>query len=278
MSDFPLSVDGVTVSYGSYTALSDVSFNAVRGQILGIAGPNGSGKTTLLRAMFGAQKLAAGKISLQGTPITRMGTSEIGRRISVVAQFENDTDRMRVGDLVLLGRSPHLKDAQGYSKDDYAIAKDSLKQVGMIDSWDRYIDTLSGGERQRVLIARSVAQACPCMLLDEPTNHLDLQYQHQVLPLLRKVAPTAIIILHDLNLVSRYCDEVIILKDGKMACHGKPQATITESMIREIYGVETKEIDDNGTKQFIFRKQDGFSVNLEAAAWGRGCKAEGVPV
>lgn len=254
MIDSPLSVDEATVTFGSYTALSQVSFSATKGQILGIAGPNGSGKTTLLRAMFGAQKLASGRISLQGTPITKMAFSEIGRRISVVAQFENDTDRMRVGDLVLLGRSPHLKDAQGYSKEDRAIARDSLKQVGMTDAWGRYIDTLSGGERQRVLIARSLTQACPCMLLDEPTNHLDLKYQHQILPLLRRVAPTAIIILHDLNLVSRYCDEVIILKEGRIACQGDPQTTITQGMIKKIYGVEAKEMDDGGTKQFIFRK------------------------
>ncbi|WP_336249633.1 ABC transporter ATP-binding protein [Stomatohabitans albus] len=253
MADFPLTVSHVSVYFGGYQALKDVSFQVSLGKILGIAGPNGSGKTTLLRTMFGAQPVAEGEIKLSGKPIAQLKTSQVGRELSVVAQFEHNIARMRVLDLVLLGRSPHRKDIQGFSRNDQEIAENVLAQVGMDTFKHRYFDTLSGGERQRVLIARGLAQACPCMLLDEPTNHLDIKYQHQILALLRNVISTGVIILHDLNLVSRYCDEVIVLSNGEIACRGHPQEVLTTRMVKETYGVDAIETHDEGVKQFIFR-------------------------
>ena len=253
MIDYPLKVVDATVRFGSFTALQDVSFHVKAGKVLGIAGPNGSGKTTLLRSLFGAQQLTKGRIEVAGQPLHKMRASQIGTRLSVVSQFEHDIDRMRVGEFVLLGRSPHRTDFQGYSDHDRALAAQSLKKVGMEAIQDRFFTTLSGGERQRVLIARALTQQCPCMLLDEPTNHLDVKYQHQILSLIQHVAPTAIIVLHDLNLVARYCDEVIVMNHGKIACHGTPADTLTTQLIDEVYGIQAIEIWDRNIKQFIFR-------------------------
>ncbi|WP_297566667.1 ABC transporter ATP-binding protein, partial [uncultured Arcanobacterium sp.] len=127
--------------------------------------------------------------------------------------------------------------------------------VGMDYAQNRYIDTLSGGERQRVLIARSLAQQCKCILLDEPTNHLDIKYQHQILSIIKKVSDTAVIILHDLNLVARYCDQAIILKDGHLYTQGAPKEILTPELIKDVYGVTALEVEDGGTKQFIFKPQ-----------------------
>ncbi|MBB3026014.1 Iron(3+)-hydroxamate import ATP-binding protein FhuC [Trueperella pyogenes] len=253
MNDLPLNVDQATVRFGSYTAVNRVSFQVKPGKILGIAGPNGSGKTTLLRSLFGAQALAAGTITLEGNPLHKMRASQISKKVSVVSQFEHDTDRMRVEEFVLLGRAPHRTDFQGYSDTDHDIVSQALHRVGMSGVKDRYFTTLSGGERQRVLIARALTQQCPCMLLDEPTNHLDVKYQHQVLTLVREVAPTAVIVLHDLNLVARYCDEVIVMNHGAIACQGHPTTTLSKELIADIYGVEAVEVYDGDIKQFIFR-------------------------
>lgn len=252
MVDFPLSLHQVSIRFGNFVAINEVSFEIPEGRIVGITGPNGSGKTTLLRAMFGAQPVAEGEIKVYDKPIDTLRTSEIGRKISVVSQFENTIDRMRVWDLVLLGRSPHRRDTQGYSKEDMEIASSSLAEVGMLDARNRYVDTLSGGERQRILIARSLTQQCACMLLDEPTNHLDVKYQHQILDLIQKVAKTAVIILHDLNLVSRYCDEAIILNHGRVHRKGNPNEILSTHLISEVYSVKAKEVVDNNVKQFVF--------------------------
>lgn len=253
MSDSPLKIENASVRFGDNQVLTNVSFEVPRGQILGIAGPNGSGKTTLMRSLFAAQKLSEGRITINGDPLSTLSPGQVARRIAVVSQFEQDMDQTRVIDIVLLGRAPHRKDIQGYNATDHEIAREALEAVGMSYAQDRYVHTLSGGERQRVLIARSLAQQCKCILLDEPTNHLDVKYQHQILSVIRKVSDTAVIILHDLNLVARYCDNAIILKNGHLHTKGNPTEILTPQLIREVYGVSATEVNDAGTKQFSFK-------------------------
>lgn len=248
----PVSVSNASVRFGTFTALDQVSLEVPEGVILGIAGPNGSGKTTLMRALYGAQRLSGGSVKLGGRTLESMRAAQIGRSLAVVAQFEHESERMRVGEFVLLGRAPHRSDFQGYSASDHVLALEALAQVGMDGMEHRLFSTLSGGERQRVCIARALAQQCPCMLLDEPTNHLDVSYQHQILSLIRRVVTTAVIVLHDLNLVARYCDEVVLMKEGRIVCQGVPAQMLSASIIGEVYGVKAIEIDDEGVKQFIF--------------------------
>ncbi len=263
MQHSPLHLENVSVKFGKHLAINDISINIPQGSVVGIAGPNGSGKTTLLRTMFGAQPVTEGRVLVYGQPIKKLRAAQIARRISVVSQFETDMDRMRVRDIVLLGRAPHRKDVQGYSKEDHQIAKQSLVEVRMQGTEDRYIDTLSGGERQRILIARSLTQQSECMLLDEPTNHLDVKYQHQILNLVRSIATTAVVVLHDLNLVARYCDQAIILKEGRLYCVGCPNEILNPELIRDVYGVDATEISDDGSKQFIFKTS---AENCQSAA------------
>lgn len=253
MNNSPLTIEKASVHFGNTKVLDGISFEVPQGKILGIAGPNGSGKTTLMKAMFAAQKLSEGRILLNGQPLEQMRPSQVAQGIAVVSQFENDMEKTRVLDIVLLGRSPHRKDIQGYSATDRKICQEALGAVGMSYAQNRYVDTLSGGERQRVLIARSLAQQCKCILLDEPTNHLDIKYQHQILSLIKAVSDTAVIILHDLNLVTRYCDQAIILKNGRLHAKGIPSDILTPRLIHDVYGVTAKEIEDDNVKQFIFK-------------------------
>ncbi|MDK8352240.1 ABC transporter ATP-binding protein, partial [Gleimia europaea] len=110
MTDSPLKIENASVRFGDNQVLTNVSFEVPRGQILGIAGPNGSGKTTLMRALFAAQKLSEGRISINGRALNTLSPGQVARRIAVVSQFEQDMDQTRVIDIVLLGRAPHRKD------------------------------------------------------------------------------------------------------------------------------------------------------------------------
>lgn len=255
MHDSPLQIENAGVRFENTQVLANITFAVPPGQILGIAGPNGSGKTTLMRTMFAAQPLSEGRIILNGQELKKLRPGQVARRLAVVSQFEHDMDRARVFDIVLLGRAPHRKDVQGYSAADRKIAEEALAAVGMDYAQNRYIDTLSGGERQRVLIARALAQQCKCILLDEPTNHLDIKYQHQILSIIKKVSDTAVIILHDLNLVARYCNQAIILKDGHLYTQGAPKEILTPELIKDVYGVTALEVEDGDIKQFIFKPQ-----------------------
>ena len=247
----PLSMVEGTVRYGDTVALNHVNLTVPHGSTVAITGPNGSGKTTLLRSLFGAQRLSSGCVEIKESPISKLSTREIACQLAVVSQFDRDTERMRVDDLVLMGRSPHLKDMQGYSKEDHRLAAEAIAQVGLTDISDRYIHTLSGGERQRALIARALTQHPLCMLLDEPTNHLDIRFQHQVLALIRKVATTSVIVLHDLNLVCRYCDLVAVMNHGNLEALGSPEETLTPELIKSVWGVSATKVTDNGVTQLI---------------------------
>ena len=251
--DLPLEARGVTVRFGDFTAVESVTFDIARGKIVGIAGPNGSGKTTLLKAIYGAQQIVDGTVNIEGKPLSRMGTKQVARKLAVVSQFEDSGERMRVADLVMLGRAPHRRDIEGYSRQDHRIVADALAAVGLSGIADRYVHTLSGGERQRILIARALAQRCDLVLMDEPTNHLDIRYQHQIMTLVREVVETAVIVLHDLNIVSRYCDEVLVLRRGELVTSGAPSEVLTAELIAEIWEARALEVDDGGVKQFVFQ-------------------------
>lgn len=247
-----IEVTNINVRFGTATVLKDVSHVFEAGRIIGIAGPNGSGKTTLMKALYGACDLADGAVTLFGTSIQTLSARDIARRVAVVPQFEEAPDRMRVSESVILGRSPHLSDFQGYSAKDHAMVTEALRKSGLTELAQREVASLSGGERQRVLLARALTQGCDCMLLDEPTNHLDIRYQHQLLKFVREVTHTAIIVLHDLNLVARYCDEVVMLQDGAIATAGPPAEVLTVECVEKIYDIHVREVWDGECRQFIF--------------------------
>lgn len=251
--DSPLEVRDVTVRFDDFTAVKSVTFDVTRGRIVGIAGPNGSGKTTLLKTIYGAQRTTGGTVSIEGEPLARLRTRQVARKLAVVSQFEGSGERMRVTDLVMLGRAPHRRDIESYSRQDHQIVADALAAVGLSGIADRYVHTLSGGERQRILIARALAQRCDLVLMDEPTNHLDVRYQHQIMTLVRELVQTAVIVLHDLNIVSRYCDDVLVMKRGELVAAGSPSEVLTAELISEIWETRALAVDDDGITQFVFQ-------------------------
>ena len=161
--DLPLEARGVTVSFGDFTAVKSVTFDIARGRIVGIAGPNRSGKTTLLKAIHGAQQITDGTVSIEGEPLSRLGTRQVARKLAVVSQFEDSGGTDARGGPRDAGPGAHRRDIEGYSRQDHRIVEDALAAVGFSGIADRYVHTLSGGERQRILIAgrwRSDATWC----------------------------------------------------------------------------------------------------------------------
>jgi iron complex transport system ATP-binding protein len=154
--------------------LSDVDLVADGGDVLGLIGPNGSGKTTLLRTLYASLQPQRGEITLDSDRLDQLDAREIARRTAVVVQEEHGELPLTVGEMVLLGRTPHLRTFQRPRRDDHVIAAQALERVGARSFAERPVAELSGGERQRVLIARALVQQASHLLLDEPTNHLDV--------------------------------------------------------------------------------------------------------
>jgi len=234
-----LEIKNLICGYDNFL-LKNISFKVNSSELVGIIGPNGAGKTTLIRAITKLVKPKEGKIIYQGKDITKLSFKELAKDIAVVSQDVQFPDMMKVKDFVLLGRIPHFKKFQFLeTKKDLEIAEEVMKLTGVLKIKERFLKEISGGERQLVLITKALAQEPKLLLLDEPTAHLDITHKIKVLDLIRKLNKkyglTVLIVLHDLNLASQYCDKLILLNEGKIYKIGTPSEVLTYQIIEEVY-------------------------------------------
>lgn len=232
-----IKIDNLDVSLGNKKIINALNFIVNPGELLGIIGPNGSGKSTLLKTIYRVLKPDNGAIFFDGINIKERSYRETARQISVVAQQNDFSFDFTVENVVIMGRSPHKRILERNSREDYLMAADALKRVGLDGYEDRHFYTLSGGERQRVILARALVQQTEALVLDEPTNHLDINYQLQLMSLVKKTGCTTIAAIHDLNIAIMYCDRIVVLKDGRIYGVGAPEELITSQLIRDVYGV-----------------------------------------
>ena len=233
-----LDVSGIEVRIGGRALVSDIALTVDRGEVVGLVGPNGAGKSTLLRAISGVQP-SDGSVAIEGCPAAEFDRRAFARRVAVVQQLPEAPPSMRVGDLVLLGRHPHLGWFEHESARDHQIARLAMTRAGCLEFVDRELGTLSGGERRRAFIARGLAQEPALMLLDEPTANLDAGAQAEVCELLRELTADGVgvlVVLHDLTLAAAYCDRVVLLADGRVLDSGPPSEVITAEQVARMYG------------------------------------------
>lgn len=227
-------------------ALSDITLRVHPGEILGIVGPNGSGKTSLLKVLAKIVRPQKGMIALYGQSLETVAQEEVARQVAYVPQDNQPTFSFTVAETVLMGRFPHRHRSRwGYgfgwdSPDDWAIASRAMTTMDVTHLAERSIMDLSGGERQRTVIARALAQTPLVLLLDEPTAFLDLQHQLEICSVLRFLREdrglTIVIVSHDLNLASQYCDRLVMLKEGAIFAIGSPTDVMRSDVLQSVYG------------------------------------------
>jgi iron complex transport system ATP-binding protein len=241
----------VTFGYGETPVLRGVSLDVPAGGLVGVLGPNGSGKTTLLRILAGTVVPSGGRVTLDGMDIARIPRSHVARRMAVVPQETHLAFDYSVLEVVLMGRYPHLGAFELEGPSDLRHAREALEATGTAAFADRAFSTLSGGEKQRVIIASALAQLAsphsevqPVLLLDEPTAALDLEYQLEIVALLRDLQrrlPLSIVIsTHDLNFAASLCRSLVLLKAGAVLASGATADVLTPDRIRRLYGVEAE--------------------------------------
>lgn len=241
MVDTGLVLRSADFGYSGRVVLHDVSLQVAPGQVVAIVGPNGVGKSTLIKGASGVLPLQGGEVLVEGQRLGTLTPAERARRISVVSQAINLPQAFSALDVVLMGRTPYLGWFEREGERDHSIAFEAMRQTETDQFADRPLGELSGGEQQRVLIARALAQSAPVMLLDEPTAHLDLRHQDQLLKLLTRLTRerglSTMIALHDLNLVSRFSDTVVLLSNGRVHSCGKPDEVLAPDVLEEVYGL-----------------------------------------
>ncbi|WP_205471321.1 ABC transporter ATP-binding protein [Nocardioides sp. SYSU D00038] len=244
---------GLSWSYSDGPVVDGVSVTARPGRVLGLVGPNGSGKTTLLRMLYGALRDPAGEVLVDGDALPGLAPRVAARRLAVVVQETGGESSLPVAEMVLLGRVPHLTTFQRTGARDREVAASALARVGADHLGDRAFAGLSGGERQRVLIARALAQEATHLLLDEPTNHLDVRYQHEVLQVVNQLETCSVVVLHDLNLAARYCDDLVVLDRGRVAASGTVDEVLRPELLEPVYGIGIQRLDVEGDIHLLFR-------------------------
>lgn len=247
-----LSSHDLRLTRGNAVVVHGVSFVAKAGQTIGIIGPNGAGKTSLLLALYRAINPQGGEVWLNGTNIADLSRRTIAQHIAVVPQTHEAEMPMSVRDVVTLGRLPHSTLLTYANSGDQALVERALERTALTAMAERNVTELSGGEHQRVLIARAIVQDAPFLLLDEPTNHLDLRHQFDVFRLIKGLACTTVVVLHDLNTAARVCDQLILLDDGRPVAQGAPDEVLDATLISDVYGVVAERISHRGHPHLIF--------------------------
>ncbi|MBH0203641.1 MAG: ABC transporter ATP-binding protein [Nitrospira sp.] len=225
--------------------LDDVSFQIQAGEVLGIVGPNGSGKTSLLKVLARLVVPQQGRIDLFGDDLATMAQREVACVVGVVPQDTQQLFPFTVAETVLMGRFPHRPRDQwtgGFgweSREDLAIAEQAMSTMNIVHLAHRSVTDLSGGERQRTVIARALAQTPKILLLDEPTAFLDLHHQIEIGSVLRRLKDehglTIVLVSHDLNLVSQYCDRLLLLDEGRVMRMGSPEDVVEPDVLEVVY-------------------------------------------
>jgi len=237
-----LSTEGLNFRYREKPVLENICLEIRKGEIIGILGPNGCGKTTLLKLLNKDLKPDSGRVLLDGKDLKDITKREIAKQIAVVPQGNEIRFAFTVRDIVAMGRMPFLERFQVESSDDMRIVDEAMEDTNITEFSDRLINTMSGGERQRVIIARALAQTPRIILLDEPTLHLDVCHQFEALDLVKDLSEkedlTVVIVSHDLPMVVKYCDRIVLIHDHKIVAVGTPEEVLTKENMRTVFNIE----------------------------------------
>mgnify|MGYP005816308019 FL=1 len=234
-----LKITNVTAGYGEKKVLRGISVSIRKGEFVSLIGSNGAGKSTLLKCISGLLPADSGEIVLCGRDNRGLKPKERARLAAVVPQSYAVEYAFTAEDVIAMGRYPYHSFGKRETGEDEEAVRRAMEATNTLEFRSRLYNELSGGEKQRVILARALAQEPKILLLDEPTSALDIHHQTEVMELITKLnreqGLTVLAVLHDVNMASRYCGRMILLKDGCLAADGEPHQIVTRKNMEALY-------------------------------------------
>lgn len=252
-SNISLTAENLDIFLPNKELVRNLNLELKTNEFIAILGQNGTGKSLTLHTLAGLRKPSNGKVIIESKRITELPRRSIAKTLSLVLQDHEDIFPSTVYENVLIGRHPHIGPLGNESKNDHNIVDLCLKEVNLHNFSDRNITSLSGGERRRLALAQALAQNPKIFLLDEPLNHLDPQHQIEVMKLFSKKlkhGKSIIASMHDINLVNRFADRCLLLYGNGNWKLGLTKNVLSPEILSELYEVEIKLINSNGSYFF----------------------------
>jgi iron complex transport system ATP-binding protein len=234
-----LQAQRITVEAAGCAIVSDADLELAPGELVGLIGPNGAGKSTLMRAIVGVLP-HRGEVLLDAIPDAHLPPRAKARMLAYLPQERRVEWAISVRELVALGRHPFERRFARHTPDDHEAVGQALAEVGLAGIATRSAKVLSSGELALALLARALAVGAPLLLADEPIAALDPYHQLHVMDLLRQRASAGtgvLAVLHDLTLASRFCDRVVVMRQGQVVREGSPRSVIDAALLEDVYGV-----------------------------------------
>ena len=235
------SLENVSFQVGERVLLQPLTLALPKHRICGLIGHNGSGKSTLIKLLARQHKASSGVISFSGQALADWDHRGFARKVAYLPQQLPTAAGMTVRELVELGRYPWHGALGRFSARDGEKVQGAMELTDVVGFSERAVDSLSGGERQRVWLAMLVAQDSECLLLDEPVSALDIAHQIEVLKLVRNLSEqrglSVVVVLHDINMAGRFCDDLIALKGGRLLANDVAAEVMRAETLGAIYGI-----------------------------------------
>jgi len=221
----------------NHLILDHLNFKIPRNKFIGIIGPNGAGKSSLLRCLFGKNKLSGGSLLFSGQQIESYSPRSLAKKLAVVLQEPPTYFDMTVFEIVNMGLIPKQSLFAFNSDEDIGAINTAIQNVELSHKIFQPFNTLSGGEKQRALLARAIVQNAEVLILDEPTNHLDIQHQIAILHLVKSMKITVLLSIHDLNMAAAFCDQLILMDEGKIIAQGDCKSVLNDKNLIQVFKV-----------------------------------------